>query len=468
MKKTNKLSQLQIGESKVGPARRAVRSNVAVSAKPPYLRQLRNCLKVKCNFEREPLAGLFGFKGGYLSELWQSAVSLENSSGEYGLGIGTQSVLWSDSEIFSEYPEAVGNSMMFMTSAYAAKKAGKIGWNTPLELNDALLPIVYEYAKKITANPNLRLTFALNAMVAVDNAAWMLYCRENSIKSFDEMVPQEFKSALSGHHDKLSCIPLISYKVPVSDIAKSIDQGFGLLKIKIGSDPEGDGDLEKMLEWDKRRLTEIHQAAKDRNTPHTENGRIPYYLDANGRYDSKDRLMRFLDHAEKIGALDRIILLEEPFPEEMEFNVTDIPVRLAADESAHSDKDALARIEMGYGAIALKPIAKTMSMSLKIAKLAKDKNIPCFCADLTVNPILVDWNKNVAARLSPLPGMKIGVLESNGHQNYRNWETMKSYHPCSGSPWTEIKDGIFHLGEDFYRKSGGILEDSRHYSELVK
>ena len=33
-------------------------------------------------------------------------------------------------------------------------------------------------------------------------------------------------------------------------------------------------------------------------------------------------------------------------------------------------KDALARIEMGYTAIALKPIAKTFSMSLKIAKLA--------------------------------------------------------------------------------------------------
>jgi len=44
---------------------------------------------------------------------------------------------------------------------------------------------------------------------------------------------------------------------------------------------------------------------------------------------------------------------------------------------------------MGYGAITLKPIAKTMSMSLKIAQLAYERSIPCFCADLTVNPILV-------------------------------------------------------------------------------
>jgi L-alanine-DL-glutamate epimerase-like enolase superfamily enzyme len=429
---------------------------------------MKNMNKVNCNFEREPLAGLFGFKGGYLSELWQSIVILENSSGQSGMGLGTQSVLWSDSEIFTRYPESVGNSMMFMTTAYAAKKAVEIGWDSPIELNDTLLPLVYEYAKTITSNPQLRLTFALNAMVAVDNAAWMLYCRENNIESFDKMVPEEFKPALSNRHDKLACIPLITYKVPACDIAKNIDQGYGLLKIKIGSDPEGDGDLGKMLEWDKGRLTEIHQAAKDRKTPHTESGHVLYYLDANGRYDSKDRLMRFLDHAEKIGAFDRIILLEEPFPEEMEIDVTDIPVRLAADESAHSDREALTRIEMGYGAIALKPIAKTMSMSLKIAKLAKEKNIPCFCADLTVNPVLVDWNKNLAARLSPLPGMKIGVLESNGPQNYRNWQAMKAYHPCSGSPWIEIKDGIFHLGDDFYKRSGGILEVSQHYKDLLK
>ncbi len=66
-----------------------------------------------------------------------------------------------------------------MTTAYAAKKAGEIAWDTPMDLNESLLPAVHEYAKKITSSPNLRLTFALNAMVAVDNAAWMLYCQEN-------------------------------------------------------------------------------------------------------------------------------------------------------------------------------------------------------------------------------------------------------------------------------------------------
>jgi L-alanine-DL-glutamate epimerase-like enolase superfamily enzyme len=422
--------------------------------------------KYNCIFEREPLIAPFGFKGGYLSELWQSIVKFENAEGQSGIGLGTQSTLWSDASVFIGNSESAGNSMMFLATSFAAKAALELEWKTPIDLLDKLLPITYEYAKKVTNNPDLRLTFALNALVAVDNAAWVLYCRENNINNFDEMLPSEFRQSLSGHQDKLACIPLMSYNVPLSDIVKALDEGYFFLKIKIGSDPDKDGNLDKMLEWDKQRLTEIHEVTKDRKTPYTQNGHIPYYLDANGRYDSKDRLMKFLDHAEKIGALDRIILLEEPFPEEMEIDVSDIPVRLAADESAHSDKDALKRIEMGYGAIALKPIAKTMSMSLKIAKLAAEKNIPCFCADLTVNPILVDWNKNVAARLPALPGMKIGVVESNGHQNYKNWKIMKSYHPFHGATWTEAQNGIFSVDKDFYQKNGGILQTSEHYNEL--
>ena len=73
----------------------------------------------------------------------------------------------------------------------------------------------------------------------------------------------------------------------------------------------------------------------------------------------------------------------------------DVPIRLAADESAHTDEDAIKRIQMGYHAIALKAIAKTLSMTMKIAQAAYERNIPCFCADLAVNPILVEWNKNV-------------------------------------------------------------------------
>lgn len=420
-----------------------------------------------CNFEREPLAAPFGFKGGYLSELWQSVVKLENSNGQFGVGLGTQSTLWSDASIFLGNSESAGNSMMFLATSHAAQTAVGINWETPLDLLDQLLPTTYEYAKKVTNNPDLRLTFALNALVAIDNAAWLLYCAEKGIYDFDNLIPSEAKDSLAFKHDKLAGIPLMSYNVTIENIIKTVKDGYFFLKIKIGSDPDKDGNLDKMLEWDKQRMLEIHEAVKDIETPHTDSGRIPYYFDANGRYDSKDRLMSFLDYADKIGALDRIILLEEPFPEEYKIDVSDIPARLAADESAHSDEDALERIELGYSAIALKPIAKTMSMSLKISKIAHEKNIPCFCADLTVNPIMIDWNKNMAARLAPLPGMKIGALESNGHQNYRNWDMMQSYHPAYGAVWTECREGIYNLDSDFYTRSGGIFDLSEHYSALV-
>ena len=415
-------------------------------------------IKTNCNFEREPLKNPFGFKGGYLSELWQTTAYMQSQSGNEAAGLGTQSTLWSDSQVFTSNSESSGNSMMFLMASYALERAKEIEWDTPFDLLDKLLPQVYEYGKTITNNQHLRLTFVLNSLVAVDNAAWLIYCKDKEITNFDDMIPVDIKSALSHRHDKLANIPLMSYNVGIDDIVKAVNQGYFFLKIKIGSDPDKDGNLDKMLEWDKNRLKEIHETVKNTQTPYTDNGHIPYYFDANSRYDSKERLMKFIKFAENIGALDRIILMEEPFPEEFDEDVSDIPVRLAADESAHSDKDALVKIQQGFTALALKPIAKTMSMSLKIAKLAHEQNIPCFCADLTVNPILVDWNKNVAARLPALPTMKIGVLESNGHQNYTNWEQMKKQHPMSGASWIEPKDGIFNLNTDFYKQSGGILE----------
>jgi hypothetical protein len=423
--------------------------------------------KTKIAFEDEPFLAPFGFKGGYLNGSRQTVALLESENGKQGLGLGTQSTLWSDAEIFMKNSEKTGNDLMYRITEEALRLAKEIPFETPVDLLEKLVPLAWEYGKKITGKKNMRLTFALNALVAADNAAWQLYCAENRITDFDRMVPPELKSGLPARHREVASIPLMSYGVPLKDIAAACDDGYFFLKIKIGSDPDKDGDREKMVCWDKERLSAVHAAVKDREIPYTKDGRIPYYLDANGRYDSKERLMQLLEHAEKIGALDRILIMEEPFPEEYKVDVRDIPVRLAADESAHSDKDALERMEMGYGAIALKPIAKTMSMSLKIAKIAAEKNIPCFCADLTVNPILMDWNKNVAARLAPLPGLKIGLLETNGHQNYRNWEAMRSYHPRYGASWTKTVGGLFHLDDDFYASGAGILETSGHYLRLV-
>lgn len=424
-------------------------------------------VKAVTDFEREPLKSPFGFKGGYLSELWQTVVELESDRGHRGIGLGVQSVLWSDAGLFAANSESGGNGIMYLMTDFAAKRAAQLEWETPLDLLDQLLPATYEYGKAISARHDLRLTFALNALVAVDNAAWLVYAAEKGIQDFDAMVPAFARPALSVRQDKLGSIPLMSYGVPIDQIVQAVDAGSFFLKIKIGSDPDKDGNLDKMLAWDKRRLADIHRAIGRRETPYTKTGRIAYYLDANGRYDTIERVMRLLDHADKIGALEQIVVFEEPFAEENKLDVSKLPVAVAADESAHSDRDCLERISLGYRAIALKPIAKTMSMSLRIARTAHEKSVACFCADLTVNPVLVDWNKNVAARLKPVPGLRIGVVETNGHQNYKNWAAMQKYHPCYGASWTEARQGVFHLDEDFYRRSGGIFQASPHYAAVV-
>jgi L-alanine-DL-glutamate epimerase-like enolase superfamily enzyme len=417
--------------------------------------------RTNLDFEREPLIAPFGFKGGFLSEIWQTIALVEGESGQRGIGLGVQSVLWSDPAVFVSCSEAAGNAIMLLLTSFALQEAQKISFESPIELLEDLLPRTMEFGRTLTRSPALRTTFALNALVAVDNAVWLLYAAEHGIADFDALIPEPMRPALSCRHKEVISVPAVGYGMGIADIVQLIDDGYFMLKIKVGSDPDRDGDPEKMLTWDCERLRAIHEAVKDRETP---GGPVWYYLDANGRYDSKERLFRFLDFAEQIGALARVNLLEEPFPEEVKVGVEDVPVCVVADESAHTDHDALERIELGYGAIALKPIAKTMSMSLKIAQIAHERGVPCFCADLTVNPILVDWNKVVACRLTPLPGLNVGLLENNGYQNYKHWSRMQTYHPAYPASWMQAKNGVFHLNDVFYARSGGIFSPSPHYT----
>ena len=421
---------------------------------------------ISANFEREPLIRPFGFKGGYMREIWQTVAGLESANGIRAVGLNSQSILWLDADVFAAHTESAGNSLMFAMTEFALQRAKGKSFETPLDLLDQLLPDVWEYGKRITGKPDLRLTFALNALVGVDAAAWILYARENGFKSFDEMIPERFRPVLSYRHRQIASIPLMAYAIPMEEIVRHVNEGYFFMKVKIGSDPDHDGDREKMLQWDMQRISAIHEAIGNRTTPYTENGKIPYYFDANGRYDSKERLQRFLDHCKKIGAFDQIAVVEEPFPENYKAYVGDLGVRVAADESAHCDDDVKERIELGYGAIALKPIAKTLSMTLKIAEVAHKAHVPMFCADLTVGPIQVDWNKSFAARIAPLPGIKVGVVETNGHQNYKRWDTLCGYHPRAHAPWTKVTNGCFTLGDDFFNESAGILEDSEHYFNL--
>ena len=420
----------------------------------------------KINYAVEPLIQPFGFKGGYLSELWQ-IVSKVSDGENYGVGVGVQSVLWSDESIFKSSSQEQGNRYMYNLTEYALKLLKNTEFKTPTEAILSITDKVYEYGKRITNNPNLRKTFALNSLVSVDNALWQLYALENGTEDFIKLLDDETVKNLSGRQDKIYSIPLMSYKTSLEEIQKAAEEGYFLMKIKIGSDPDGDNDLNKMVEWDKKRLEEIHNIVKDMKTPYTDDGHYVYYLDANGRYDTKERLMDFFEYADKIGAYERIVILEEPFAEETYFDVSDIGLNITADESAHSLESAVNRMEQGYKAMAIKPIAKTVSESLLIINEAAKHNVPCFCADLTVNPLMVDINKNIAARINPFPKIKIGIFESNGAQNYKNWDLMKTYHPMYKSKFTEQKNAIYQLDDEFYKLSGGIFKDSEYYSEIV-
>lgn len=418
---------------------------------------------VDSNFEREPLTP-YRFKGSVVTEGWQVAAWIESESGIHKIGIGGQGTLWSDSKVFASHSPNGGNALMYAMSERALQIMKGNSFTNPHQLLDDLLPEVYEYGKKITGNPNLRKTFALNSLVCVDNAAWLMYAAENGYKNFDEMIPAQYKPGLSYRHEKVGSMPSFSVGSDVKKIKAAADQGYFIMKLKTGSS----GTQKEMLEKDIAFLTAVHKAIGHYETPYTKSGKIPYYFDANERYDEKETLQRFLDHAKKIGAFDQIAVIEEPFGERNNVYVGDLGVTIAADESAHTVEDAAERIEQGYGAIAVKAIAKTLSMTMRVTQLAHEKKVPCFCADLTVNPILVDWNKCVAARLTPFPNIGIGLQETNGHQYYKNWDQMMSYHPRNKASWIKTQKGVYITDKSFYEESGGIFHPSEHYEQMFK
>ena len=412
---------------------------------------------VYCAFEPEKFINSFGFKGKKLSGVWQTSVVV-CSNNLYGLGLGVQSVLWSDSQVFSTYGEQKSNKLMFQVTEYAAKLILGKSFETPKELIYEIFNECYEYAKVIT-RLEVTETFVLNALVPVDFALWQLWARANNVDDFEKICKGEVRNSM------LANIPLITYGVPVERVKQMAQAGVCIFKIKIGSDPDGDGCPEKMIAWDKERMLSIHNALNGIKTPYTDCGKAVYYFDANGRYETKEQLAEIVNFMVKTGIAEQTVLFEEPFSQDKEIYVGDFTITFAADESAHSLKDVKHRIALGYKAITLKPIAKTLSVTIDMYECAKANNIQCFCADLTVNPVMVEWNKNFAARLKPLKGMKIGVVESNGAQNYINWQEMKNRLPFGNNGKEET---IYHLGEQFYKNNGGVFESPEYYVEYLK
>lgn len=426
---------------------------------------------------REPLRAPFGFKGRYLDELWQTAVLLETDSCRVAAPC-VESVLWSDAAVFSEHPPAESSSLMMKVTEYALGSLKNCTFTSPEAVLDGLLPDVRKYADRICGR-KVALTFVLNALVGVDLALWMAAARENGWTRFDHLIPDDVKPVMNRTYSELAHIPLLSYAVTDGEIERLAKEGTGLLKIKIGKSVPGcstaEEDMRSMVEWDIRRVKDIHSIASRYPTDLTESGHILYYLDANGRYDSLSRVEQLLDGCDKAGLLDRIALLEEPFEPESDIDVRTLPVCVNADESAHSLEDVRGRMALGYGAVALKPIAKTLSVSFRMAAAVLSAGGQCLCADLTVNPLLAEWNKQFAARIRPLHGMKTGCVEVNGNQNYLHWEEMKRMLP-DGLVWSDEANGRFKLPDTFYADSGLLFRrngyetafDGQAYEEMKR
>ena len=119
----------------------------------------------KCNVAhvKEALISPFGFKGGYLTQLWQSVVKVE-CDGYFAASPCTQSVLWSDPKVFSAFPGEKGDEIMLSVTKKACEMLEGMSFNTPDELIPALLPALKNHAFTLTGF-EVAETFILNSLV---------------------------------------------------------------------------------------------------------------------------------------------------------------------------------------------------------------------------------------------------------------------------------------------------------------
>lgn len=414
--------------------------------------------------QREPFARPFGFKGSAFHEKWNLIVRLRDDQGNEAFGIGGLAVLWSDPDVFSTHTEMGGNVLQTALLEYALQQVKDRDFSDPPALFDALVSDVHTYGKTITQNPNLRLTFTLISLVALDNAAWMLYAKQQGHTAFEALIPKPYRPYLSNRQTHIALVPTVSYTLPMDELSTILEEGAYILKIKIGHP----GQEAEMVAKDQAWLTQIHTLAKNHETPMTDSGHILYYLDANGRYEKKESMAQLLDHAEKEGILDRIMLIEEPFQNPETTDVLGLPTRFAGDESLHTVEDVRTRLEQGYGAMAIKPAGKTLSLAFRMVEAASQVNVPCFVADNACVPVLVEWNKNVAARLPAFPGIRGGLMESNGPESYGTWDQLLSEYPLPDASWLRSQKGAFVLDENYYAQSGGIFLEPKSYTRLFR
>jgi L-alanine-DL-glutamate epimerase-like enolase superfamily enzyme len=422
-------------------------------------------VSVDMDLQREPFARPFAFKGSAFHEKWNLVVRLDDEAGTRAFGVGGLAVLWSDAAVFAAHSEAGGNALMMGTLDAALQTALGVDWETPPQLLAAVRPAAEAFARQATGRGEaLPSTFVLNALVALDNAAWVLWARRQGIDDFGDWVPDNAAPTLAQRQPRIALTPAVGYNMPDEQVTELLREGAGVLKVKIGHP----GDEEAMVAGDIRGLQRLAPLLAGVQTPLTESGQVLLYLDANGRYRSKAALARVLQAAADAGLRERIVVLEEPFAADVEESVGDLGVPVAADESLHDPQDVARRHDAGYEAIAVKPAGKTLSVAFDMLAEATRHGMTAFVADNACVPVLVEWNKNVSARLPAFPGVRGGMMESNGAENYGRWAEMLAEHPRVGAPWLAARAGAWSLDEDYYASAGGVLDDPEPYIGMLR
>ena len=60
----------------------------------------------------------------------------------------------------------------------------------------------------------------------------------------------------------------------------------------------------------------------------------------------------------------------------------------------------------------------------------------------------------------------MGLIQSNGHQNYQNWDIQMGYYPRKDGSWVKATNGVYELNDEFNKTSGGIFNPMLHYEEM--
>ena len=222
--------------------------------------------------QREPFAQPFAFKGASFREKWNLVVRLRSEGGSWVYGMGGLAVLWSDARVFANHGEVGGNALMMTLLERGLGLVRGRSFTSPQAMFYDIMPQVYAYGRAVTRQSDLRPTFALNALVALDNAAWMLWAQEEGIDGFDKLIPSRYRPLFAERHSCVEAVPAVGYSLPDREIETLVNEGAYVLKVKVGHP----GDDAEMLARDIARMDHIHQLVGNRSASRSPTGRVLY------------------------------------------------------------------------------------------------------------------------------------------------------------------------------------------------